>query len=235
VGRRPGSFLAAPDPPPTIDPVNALWFLLLAVAFLVAAFSGKVGDFDSALFKQAQAGFEVALSLVGVMVFWLGIMKIAEKSGLVSIIAKAVHPLLRLIFPKVPRDHPALSAIALNIAANALGLDNAATPMGIKAMEELDKLNPKQATLSDEQATLVAMNTAAISLIPVGIINLRLAAKSADPYSIVAPTLMATGVAFVTAILVAKAMGRLPRYRKMYEEAPDKPVSPPADASKGAS
>ena len=206
--------------------MNALWFALLAIAFAFAAFAGKLGDFDSALFKQAQAGFEVALSLVGVMVFWLGIMKIAERSGLVSLIAKAVHPALRLVFPKVPRDHPALSAIALNIAANALGLDNAATPMGIKAMEELDKLNPRQATLSDEQATLVAMNTASISLIPVGIINLRLAAKSADPYSIVAPTLMATGVAFVTAILVAKAMGRLGRYRRQYEEAPLKAAAP---------
>jgi spore maturation protein A len=124
--------------------VNVFWFLLLAVAFLVAAFGGKVGEFDSALFKQAQAGFEVALSLVGVMVFWLGIMKIAEKSGLVNVIAKAVYPLLRLIFPRIPRDHPALSAVALNMAANALGLDNAATPMGIKAMEELDSSTPSR-------------------------------------------------------------------------------------------
>ena len=208
--------------------MNVLWFVLLGVAFLFAAGGGHMADFDSGLFKQAQAGFEVALSLVGMMVFWLGLMKVAEKSGLVNVLARVVHPVLRVIFPQVPRDHPALSAIALNMAANALGLDNAATPMGIKAMEELDKLNPKQATLSDEQATLVAMNTASISLIPVGIINLRLAAKSADPYSIVAPTLMATGVAFVTAILVAKAMGRLPRYRKQYEDAPLKP-QPPAE------
>jgi len=210
--------------------VNVVWLLLLVVAFLFAAFGGKVGDFDSALFKQAQAAFEVALSLVGVMVFWLGIMKIAEKSGLVSLIAKAVHPVLRLIFPTVPRDHPALSAIALNIAANALGLDNAATPMGIKAMEELDTLNPKQGTLSDDQAMLVAINTASISLIPVGIINLRLAAKSADPYSIVAPTLMATAVAFVTAILVAKGLARLRLFRRQWDQAPDKPASSSAAA-----
>jgi len=215
--------------------VNVFWFLLLAVAFLVAAFGGKVGEFDSALFKQAQAGFEVALSLVGVMVFWLGIMKIAEKSGLVNVIAKAVYPLLRLIFPRIPRDHPALSAVALNMAANALGLDNAATPMGIKAMEELDKLNPKQATLSDEQATLVAMNTAAISLIPVGIVNLRLAAKSGDPYSFVPPTVAATAVAFVTAILVTKGLSRLARYRKMYADAPDKAAGGSADAPKAGS
>ncbi len=215
--------------------MNVLWFALLAVAFLFAAFAGKVGDFDSALFKQAQVAFEVALSLVGVMVFWLGIMKIAEKSGLVSLIAKAVHPVLRLVFPGVPRDHPALSAIALNVAANALGLDNAATPMGIKAMEELDKLNPKKGTLSDAQATLVAMNTAAISLLPVGIINLRLAAKSGDPYSVVAPTLLATGAAFTTAIVVAKALARLPRFRRQYEEAPDKEAaSPEAGAAPSA-
>lgn len=207
--------------------MNVLWFLLLLAGFLFAVVGGRIDAFNSALFKQAQVAFEVALSLVGVMVFWLGLMKIAEKSGLVNVLAKAVHPVLRVVFPKVPRDHPALSAVAINIAANALGLDNAATPMGIKAMEELDKLNPKQGTLSDEQAMLVAMNTAGMSIIPLGVINLRLAAKSNDPYSIVFPTLMATGVCFSVAIVLVKLLGRLPRYRKMWDAAPDKPQQPP--------
>lgn len=200
--------------------------MLLLGAFAFAATGGKVADFNTGLFKQAQAGFEVALSLVGVMVFWLGLMKIAEKSGLVNVLAKLVHPVLRVVFPKVPRGHPALSAIALNIAANALGLDNAATPLGIKAMEELDTLNPKQGTLSDDQAMLVAMNTAGMSILPVGVINLRLAAKSNDPYSVVVPTLLATGVAFIVSILLVKALGRLRHFRRQYEEAPDKPKGP---------
>jgi spore maturation protein A len=225
-GSLSGRFLAGPTANPTIETVNVFWFVLLLVAFVFAAFGGRMADFDSGLFKQAQAAFEVALSLVGMMVFWLGLMKIAEKSGLVNVLARVVHPVLRLIFPSVPRDHPALSAIALNIAANALGLDNAATPLGIKAMEELDKLNPKKATLSDDQAMLVAMNTAGMAIIPVGILNLRLAAKSADPYSIVGPTLMATGVAFCVSIVLVKALSKLPRYRRQLDEAEDKAAEP---------
>jgi spore maturation protein A len=221
-------FLARPRRNPTIEIVNAIWFLLLLASFAFAVIGGKVGEFTAGAFKAAQTAFEVALSLVGLIVFWLGLMKIAERSGLVNVVARWVHPALRLLFPKVPRDHPALSAIALNIAANALGLDNAATPLGIKAMEELDKLNKKQATLSDEQALLVALNTAGMAIIPVGIINLRLAAKAKDPYEIVGPTLIATGVAFVVSILVCKLLSRLRRYRKQYEEAPDKIAAPPA-------
>ncbi len=207
--------------------MNVLWFLLLVSAFVFAVGGGKVSEFNSGTFKQAQVAVEVALSLVGVMVFWLGLMKVAEKSGLVNVIARVVAPVLRLLFPKVPKDHPALSAIAINIAANALGLDNAATPMGIKAMEELDKLNPKQGVLSDEQALLVAMNTAGMSLIPVGIINLRLAAKSQDPYSILPATLMATGVAFTVSIVMVKLLSRVPYFRRQFEQAPDK--APAAD------
>jgi len=211
--------------------VNILWFLLLIVAFAFAAFGGTMEGFATGAFKQAQVGFEVALSLVGVMVFWLGLMKIAEKSGLVNVLARVVHPVLRLIFPKVPRDHPALTAIALNVAANALGLDNAATPLGIKAMEELDKLNKKKGTISDEQALLVAMNTAGMSILPMGIINLRLAAKSGDPYSIVGPTLLSTGVAFTVSIVLVKALGRLAYFRRQYDEAPDKEAEQPPKAA----
>jgi len=202
--------------------VNALWFSLLAVAFAFAVAGGKVSEFSTGTFKAAQTAFEVALSLVGVMVFWLGLMKIAERSGLVNLLARAVHPLLKLLFPKVPRDHPALSAIALNIAANALGLDNAATPLGIKAMEELDTLNPKKGVLSDEQALLVSVNTASMTLIPAGIINLRMAAGSRDPTSIVVPTLLATAASFTAAIVVSKLFARLSRYRRQFEAAPDK-------------
>ena len=202
--------------------MNALWFSLLAVAFAFAVAGGKVADFTAGTFRAAQTAFEVALSLVGVMVFWLGLMKIAERSGLVNLLARAVHPLLKLLFPKVPRDHPALSAIALNIAANALGLDNAATPLGIKAMEELDTLNPKKGVLSDEQALLVSVNTASMTLIPAGIINLRMAAGSRDPTSIVVPTLLATAASFTAAIVVSKLFSRLSRYRRQFEAAPDK-------------
>jgi spore maturation protein A len=207
--------------------VNAIWLFLLLTAFAFAVAGGKVQEFTAGTFKAAQTAFEVALSLVGVMVFWLGLMKIAERSGLVNVLARAVHPVLKLLFPKVPRDHPALSAVAMNIAANALGLDNAATPLGIKAMEELDRLNPKKGVLSDEQALLVSINTAAATLIPVGIINLRMAAGSKDATAVVGPTLLATAASFTAAIVISKLLSRLPRYRRELESAPDKAEPPP--------
>lgn len=213
--------------------MNVLWFSLLVIAFAFAAGGGKVQDFTSGLFESAQFGFDVTFKLVGVMVFWLGLMKIAEKSGLVNVLAKVVSPLLRLIFRGVPQGHPALSAIALNMAANALGLDNAATPLGIKAMEELDKLNPKQGVLSDAQAMLVGMNTASMALLPVTIINLRLASKSKDAYEVVGPILLATACAFTVAVVVSKLLARTGHYRRQFESAPDKPAAP-ADAKAGA-
>lgn len=208
--------------------MNALWLFLLLTAFAFAVAGGKVQDFTAGTFKAAQTAFEVALSLVGMMVFWLGLMKIAERSGLASLLARAVHPVLKLLFPKVPGDHPALSAIAMNIAANALGLANAATPLGIKAMEELDRLNPKKGVLSDEQALLVSINTASMTLIPVTIINLRLAAGSKDATAVVAPTLLATAASFTAAVVVSKLFSRLPRYRRELDAAPDKSAPPPS-------
>ncbi len=213
--------------------MNILWFSLLIVAFGFAAATGRVQDFTSGLFESAQFGFDVTFKLVGVMVFWLGLMKIAEKSGLVNLLAKAVSPLLSLIFRGVPKGHPALSAVALNMAANALGLDNAATPLGIKAMEELDKLNPKQGVLSDAQAMLVGMNTASMALMPVTIINLRLASKSKDAYEVVGPILLATATAFAVAVISSKLFARTRYFKRQYESAPDK-APDPATPEKGA-
>jgi len=197
--------------------VNAFWFLLLAVAFAFALVGGRIDAFTDELFKTAQKAFDLALALTGVMVFWLGLMKIAERSGLVTVLARVVQPVLRLVFRGVPRDHPALSAIAMNMAANALGLDNAATPLGIKAMEELDKLNPKKGILSDDQALLVAVNTAGMALIPVGVINLRLEAKAQDPYGVVVPILLATATAFTVSIVTTKLRGRRRVFRRQLE------------------
>ncbi|MFN7135230.1 MAG: nucleoside recognition domain-containing protein, partial [Myxococcales bacterium] len=155
---------------PTIARVNGIWVFLLASGFLCAVITGRVSEYTAGAFSGAQSAVEIALKLAGVIILWLGLMRIADKAGLVSLLARAVYPALRLVFPDVPREHPALPAIAMNIAANALGLDNAATPLGIKAMEELEKLNPKQGVLTDAQAMLVAINTAGVSLIPVTVI-----------------------------------------------------------------
>ena len=204
--------------------MNGIWFFLLIVAFGFAALGGKVGEFTSGLFEATQKGVDVSLSLVGMMVFWLGLMKIAEKSGLVDLIARAVQPVLGLLFPDVPKGHKAISAIALNIAANALGLDNAATPLGIKAMEELETLNRKVGVLTDSQALLVAMNTAGMTIVPVTVINLRLVEHSRDPYEIVVPTMVATLLSMAAAVAITKVLQRTRRYRDQYESAPDKPA-----------
>ncbi len=206
--------------------MNGIWFFLLLAGFVCAVITGRVAEFSAGAFNSAQTAVELALKLAGIIVFWLGLMKIAEKSGLVSLLARAVHPVLKLLFPEVPKDHPALPAIAMNIAANAVGLDNAATPLGIKAMEELEKLNPKQGVLSDAQALLVAINTAGVSVLPVTVISLRIAEKSKDPYEIVGPTLLATALSMVVAVGVTRLLAKTRRYRAQYESAPDKPVAP---------
>lgn len=208
--------------------MNGIWFFLLLSGFLCAVVTGRVADFTAGAFNSAQGAVELALKLAGVIIFWLGLMRIAEKAGLVSLLARAVHPVLRWIFPDVPKDHPALPAIAMNIAANAVGLDNAATPLGIKAMEELEKLNPKRGVLTDAQAMLVAINTAGVSLLPVTVISLRIAEGSKDPYEIVGPTLLATALSMVVAIGVTKLLSKTARYRAQYQSAPDKDAPAPA-------
>jgi spore maturation protein A len=140
------------------------------------------------------------------MALWLGIMRIAEESGLVQLLSRAIAPVLRVIFPQVPRDHPAMGAIVMNIAANMLGLNNAATPLGIKAMEELQDLNPNKDVATDAMVMLMAINTASVQLIPATVIGLMAAAGSTNPTAIIAPTLIVTGASLVIAILAAKLL-----------------------------
>lgn len=186
--------------------MNYIWFLIILISVISAAVTGKVDDMVNAIWSGAQKSIEIALYLAGIMAFWLGIMKIAEKSGLVSLIAKFLTPVARRLFPDVPKDNPVIGNIAMNFSANAFGLSNAATPMGIKAMEELQKLNKDKSSASNDMCTLLAMNTAGFQLVPATVIAVLAACGAKNPTEIVFPTLIVTSVAFVFAIFIVKVL-----------------------------
>src|ERR1700758_3534126 len=147
--------------------LNWIWLAFLLVAVLVGGFTGKLPQVTAGIFETASdAVMKIALPLVGLMAIWLGIMRLAERSGLVQLIARALRPLLRLLFPDVPPDHPAMGAMVMNMAANMLGLGNAATPLGLRAMSLLERLNPRPGTATNAMCTFLAINTASIQLVP---------------------------------------------------------------------
>jgi spore maturation protein A len=191
--------------------MGAIWVFLLAASLAVAAATGRVSALTPAIAASAERAVTLSLGLVGVMSLWLGIVKVAEEAGLVRAVARAARPLMRRLFPEVPPDHPAMGAMLMNIAANALGLGNAATPFGVEAMRRLDELNPAKGTASDAQALFCAMNTASIQLVPATVIALRASAGSRAPAEILAPTLLATACAFAAAIASAKLLARFSR------------------------
>jgi spore maturation protein A len=151
------------------------------------------------------------------MALWLGIMKIADQSGLVAKLASALKPITTWLFPDVPADHPAMGAMIMNIAANMLGLANAATPLGLKAMEELNKLNKKLGTATDAMCTFLVINTSNVQLIPATVIAIRAASGSANPTEILGPVIVATFVALIVGITTAKLLARLPIFKKQLQ------------------
>jgi spore maturation protein A len=189
--------------------MNLVFVLLLVAAAIAGAVKGDVKAVGQGAFEGAAQGVTLAIGLIGVMALWLGLLKIAEKAGLVDKLARAVRPVFRPLFPGVPDGHPAISAMLLNIAANMLGLGNAATPFGIKAMEELDKLNPTPGTATNAQVLFLAINTASLQLVPTTVIALRAAAHSTDPAIILLPTLASTCCALIVAIVSAKLFERV--------------------------
>ncbi|NHN28765.1 nucleoside recognition domain-containing protein [Paenibacillus agricola] len=184
--------------------VNMIWLFFLVSGFVVAAFTGKIELVTQATFDGAKSGVTVCFGLVSIMVFWLGIMRIAEDAGLLKVLASLLRPIVRFLFPSVPRDHPALGYIMSNMGANILGLGNAATPMGIKAMQELQLLNADKELASPAMCTLLALNTASITLIPTTLIAIRMNYNSISPAEIVGTTLMATIVSTLAAVFVDK-------------------------------
>ena len=189
--------------------MNLVFVLLLVAAAIAGAVKGDMKAVGQGAFDGAAQAVTLAIGLIGVMALWLGLLKIAERAGLIEKLARLVRPVFRPLFPGVPDGHPAISAMLLNIAANMLGLGNAATPFGIKAMEELEKLNPTPGTATNAQALFLAINTASLQLVPTTVIALRAAAHSSDPAVILLPTLASTFCALTVAIVSAKLLERV--------------------------
>jgi len=200
--------------------MNVIFLAIVFIAFAVAAWrqagwEAPAGDPEAAspmqdlalgMIDTAEASVTLAIGLIGVMALFLGLMKVAEAGGLLRIIAKVLRPVMVRLFPEVPADHPAMGAIIMNMSANALGLGNAATPFGIRAMQELDKLNPHKGTATNAMALFLAINTSSVTLLPTGVIALRAAAGSTDPAGIVPTTLVATILSTTVAIISCKLL-----------------------------
>jgi len=189
--------------------MNWIWLGIVIVSILTAAFTGQMPQLTQRSFTAAREAVELAISLVGVMAFWLGVMRVAQDAGLLAIIARALRRPMKRLFPDIPAEHPALSAMIMNIAANLLGLGNAATPFGIKAMQELDRLNTRRGVASDSMCLFLAINTSGLSLFPTGVIAARVAAGSQDPACIWLPTIISTVTATVVGVAAAFLYRRL--------------------------
>ena len=188
--------------------LNYIWFGLMAIALVVAIFTGNAAALTKASVESARTAVEISLGLVGIMTLWLGIMRVAEHAGLVAMLSRVLRPISRLLFPEVPPDHPAIGAMVMSVSANMLGLNNAATPLGIKAMEELQELNPDKETASNPMVTFMVLNTAGVQFIPTTIIGVLAAAGAQAPTAIIPTTLIATLCGAVAAVTTAKLLQR---------------------------
>lgn len=193
--------------------INIIWAVLLISGFVVGAINGNLQAVTDAAIENAETGVSIALGLIGIMALWLGIMKIAEEAGIVKALAKLISPITRRLFPEVPEDHPAMGAIVMNVAANILGLGNAATPLGLKAMSELQKLNEQKDTATNAMVMFLAINTSSVTLIPATTIGILSAAGGTNTTNIIGPTIIATAVSTIVAIIAVKSLQKLPRFQ----------------------
>jgi len=189
--------------------LNYIWFGMMFISVVVGIFTGNIDAVTEAAINMAKVAVEISIGLVGIMALWLGIMKIAEASGLIRIIALGLKPITVRLFPDVPADHPAIGSIVLNMAANMLGLGNAATPLGLKAMEELQELNPKKDTATNAMVMFLAVNTSSVQLIvPATVVALMGATAS----QIFLTTILATLASTITAIVMVKMLEKMKRF-----------------------
>ena len=196
--------------------LNYIWATLLFIGLLVAGLVGRVsGDasvIDAAMKGAEKAVMGIALPLAGMMMFWLGVLRLLEKAGVLEAVVRVLSPLLRRLFPDVPTGHPAMSAIVMNLSANMLGLSNNATPLGLKAMGHLQELNPHKQSASNAMITFLALNTGAFTLIPMTAMNFLNAAGVSHSFRVIVPTILATACASVAAVIAAKSFQRLPGF-----------------------
>ena len=190
--------------------LNYIWFGMMLISVVVGTITGNIDAVTEAAINMAKTAVEIAIGLIGIMALWLGTMKIAEESGLIQIIARALQPITIRLFPDIPKDHPAIGSIVLNMAANILGLGNAATPLGLKAMEELQELNPNKDTATNAMCTFLAINTSSVQLIlPATVVALMGTASN----QIFITTIIATGLSTLAAIISVKTLEKMNRFK----------------------
>jgi spore maturation protein A len=209
--------------------INIIWLVMIIIGVSIASVDCLIDfvegaiiwspsldplvELTSGVFDSVKNAVTLAIGLVGIMSLWLGIMKIAEKSGLIQIIARGVRPVMVRLFPDIPPEHPAMGSIVMAIAASMLGLGNSATPLALKAMNEMQKINKIKDTASNAMCTFMAMSTSSVTIIPATIIGIPAAANSANASEIIAPVILATGISTTVAITMSKILEKLPRYR----------------------
>ena len=189
--------------------MNYIFFILIVGSIIIGAINGKLQDVVNAVMSGAELSVKVAFSLIGIMAFWLGMMKIAQKAGIIDWISKVLKPIAKFLFNEIPSDSPATGDIAMNFSANAFGLSNAATPFGIKAMEELQKVNNDKTSASNAMCMFLGMNTAGFQLIPTTVLAVLVGVGYENPTEIIAPTLLVTLIAFISAIILSKIFQKL--------------------------
>jgi spore maturation protein A len=194
--------------------MNYIWLALMAISLIVGAINGRLEAVTTAAVNYAGMAVEISLGLIGIMAFWLGIMKIAEEGGIIKILSRAIRPIAKFLFPDIPPDHPAIGTMLMNIIANWLGLGNAATPLGLKAMKELQKLNKSEDTATNAMVVFLALNTASITFIPMTVIAVRAKLGSANPFEIISTAVFSSTCATIAAVTAAKLLQRLPNIRK---------------------
>lgn len=194
--------------------INAIWFGMIVIGIIVAAFNGTINAVTDSIMASAKVAVELSIGLIGIMAFWLGLMKIAEESGLVKMLGKGLRPVMKRLFPELPPDHPAVGSIVANVAANFFGLGNAATPLGIKAMQEMQELNPNKDEASDSMILFLAINTSSVTLVSSSVLAFRAAANSTNVTEIVAPTIIATIISTTVAIISCKILQKLPMFKR---------------------
>jgi spore maturation protein SpmA len=193
--------------------LNWIWLGLVGMAVLLGAVSGQLAEVTAAAFDACKtAVITLALPLAGIMALWLGIMRLAEKSGLVGVLARALQPIMRWLFPDVPPQHPAMGSMVMNMAANMLGLANAATPLGLRAMQDLEKLNPRPGVATNAMCTFLAVNTSSIQLIPATTVGILSAAGAANPTSIIGTAFLATVCSTIAGVTAVKGLEKLPYF-----------------------
>ena len=213
--------------------LNYIWLALVMLAVAIGGWNNRLKEVTDGAFDGAKTAVTIALGLIGIMAMWLGIMRLAERAGLIQRIARGLRPIMRRLFPDIPAEHPAMGSMLMNMAANMLGLGNAATPLGLRAMRDLEHLNPHPGTATNAMCTFLAINTSSVQLVPTTAIAILAAAGSTRPTAIVGTALLATLCAAATAIVTVKLLEKLPFFRAQPGKVSE--VAPRASAPDAAS